>query len=416
MPPPPPPLLRVGQLHPEWHRLVSDQGRIPPPKRLVSLGEVRRTPIFGFRRFSPFLSDLDWWVAGVLVSQAGERLQGDVSLESNVFLLDALAKESQDHKALTLPPPKRPAQTLTTLVSSKRPKQNPQPTGRGRVKFKVKGRFPGHSAHRGKGRGANKGRNVPDVRMPACMKAPEVPPLTVRTSVQSPEKIAGRLSKFSGGAWSEIGADLWVMRIVQWGYKIPLVTLPPLRLQGQETTYPKGSLEWSSLSQSVQELRNKGAIEPTSLSRAVTADCSLFARQQGSGGRSYDLSSLKCFRALPELHYGDTSVIFRAPQQGQWLTSLDLKDAYFHIGSTQQTDAVLSQRHLLAVYSTVIRVVNQSKSISKILKPVLAIAHLHRVKIALVHRRLVVKTQGHARKLSSKHPGSSLCAESLGWF
>ena len=89
------------------------------------------------------------------------------------------------------------------------------------------------------------------------------------------------------------------MRIVQWGYKIPLVTLPPLRLQGQETTYPKGSLEWSSLSQSVQELRNKGAIEPTSLSRAVTADCSLFARQQGSGGRSYDLSSLKCFRALP---------------------------------------------------------------------------------------------------------------------
>ena len=83
---PPPPLLRVGQLHPEWHRLVSDQGKIPPPpKRLVSLGEVRRTPIFGFRRFSPFLSDLDWWVAGVLVSQAGERLQGDVSLESNVF-------------------------------------------------------------------------------------------------------------------------------------------------------------------------------------------------------------------------------------------------------------------------------------------------------------------------------------------
>ena len=74
--------------------------------------------------------------------------------------------------------------------------------------------------------------------------------------------------------------------------------------------------------------------------------------------------------------------IFRAPQQGQWLTSLDLKDVCFHIGSTQQTDAVLSQRHLLAVHSTVIRVVNQSESISKILKPVLAIAHLHRVKIS----------------------------------
>ena len=152
------------------------------------------------------------------------------------------------------------------------------------------------------------GRNVPDVRTPACMKAPEVPPLTVRTSVQS----AGRLSKFSGGgggAWAEIGADLWVMCIVQWGYKIPFVTLPPLRLQGQETTYPKGSLKWSSLSQSVQELRNKGAIEPTPFSRAFTADCSEW--------RPIIRSVLpQCLRALPELHYGDTSVNLQGPSTG----------------------------------------------------------------------------------------------------
>ena len=119
------------------------------------------------------------------------------------------------------------------------------------------------------------------------MKVPEVPPLLVRASDQSPEKIAGGLSKFS--RWSEIGADPWVMRIVQWGYRIPFVTLPPLRLQEHETTYPKGSLEWSSLNQSVQERRNKGAIEPAPLTPGFTmftAACSLFARQQGSGGRS----------------------------------------------------------------------------------------------------------------------------------
>ena len=127
----------------------------------------------------------------MLVSQAGDRLQGDVSLKSNAIMLDTLAKESQDHKARTLPPPKRPAPALTTLVSS------PQPTGRGRVKFKGKGHFSGQSAHRGKGRGAKKGRNVPDVRTPACMKAPEVPPLAIRTSVQSPEN-SRQAIKFSG--------------------------------------------------------------------------------------------------------------------------------------------------------------------------------------------------------------------------
>ena len=73
----------------------------------------------------------------MLVSQAGDRLQGDVSLKSNAIMLDTLAKESQDHKARTLPPPKRPSPALTNLVSSKKPKQNPQPMGRGRVKFKA---------------------------------------------------------------------------------------------------------------------------------------------------------------------------------------------------------------------------------------------------------------------------------------
>ena len=35
-------------------------------------------------------------------------------------------------------------------------------------------------------------------------------------------------------------ADPWVKRIVQWGYRIPFVKLPPLRYQGQETTIPRG--------------------------------------------------------------------------------------------------------------------------------------------------------------------------------
>ena len=50
-------------------------------------------------------------------------------------MLDTLAKKSQDHKVRTLPPPKRPAPALPTLVSFRKPKQNPQPTDRDRVKI-----------------------------------------------------------------------------------------------------------------------------------------------------------------------------------------------------------------------------------------------------------------------------------------
>ena len=55
---------------------------------------------------------------------------------------------------------------------------------------------------------------------------------------------------------------------------------------------------------------------------------------QGNRGVEADHRSVlpQCLRALPELHYGDASVNPQGPTQGQWLTSLDLKDAYFHIG------------------------------------------------------------------------------------
>ena len=83
------------------------------------------------------------------------------------------------------------------------------------------------------------------------------------------------------------------------GVQDPLCDAAATETSGTRDHIPQGVLKWSSLSQSVQELRNKGAIEPTSLSRAFTADCSLFTRQQGSGGRSYDLSSLNVFVHCP---------------------------------------------------------------------------------------------------------------------
>ena len=88
-----------------------------------------------------------------LVSQAGNRLQGDVSLKSNTVMLDTLAK-GQGQKARAPPQPKRHAPALPPSVSNKRPKQNPQPMGRGGCNFKGKDQFSGQSAKKGKGRGA----------------------------------------------------------------------------------------------------------------------------------------------------------------------------------------------------------------------------------------------------------------------
>ena len=235
-----PSLLRTGQLPPEWHRLVSDQGRITPETVSFTRGGGEFSELqSSLSKILAVLSDLDWWIAGVsnlikymqphlshneslqlagtysqryllescrsmeeleiqvtallsqlklrerdgylsrlhshvpvatrrdlrvsplvgefifdeeLVSQAGTRLQGDVSLKSITIMLDSLAK-GQGQRIRAPPQPKRPAPALPPLVSTKRPKQNPQPTGRGGGN-KGKGQFSGQSAKRGKGRGA----------------------------------------------------------------------------------------------------------------------------------------------------------------------------------------------------------------------------------------------------------------------
>ena len=237
----------------------------------------------------------------------------------------------------------------------------------------------------------------PDVRTPACMKAPEVPPLLVRASDQSPERIAGRLSKFSG-AWSEIGADPWVMHIVQWGYKIPFVTLPPLRLQRQETTYPKGSLKWSSLNQSVQELRNKGAIEPAPLTPGFYSRLFLVRKATGEWRPIIDLSSLNVFVHCPSFTMETPRSILRALQQGQWLTSLDLKDAYFHIGIDPVDRRYLRFCHNGTAWQFTVLPFglstsnDQSESIYQNTQTCTSICPPPSGKIAHVHRRLVEQT------------------------
>ena len=80
-----------------------------------------------------------------------------------------------------------------------------------------------------------------------------------------------------------------------------------------------------------------------------------------------------------------------------------LNDAYFHIGIDPADRRYLRFCHNGTSWQFTVLSFGLSTSLrvfTKILKPVLAIAHLHRVKIAHVHRRLVVKprdTPGSSR-------------------
>jgi len=56
-----------------------------------------------------------------------------------------------------------------------------------------------------------------------------------------------------------------------------------------------------------------------------------FDRQGGGMEANLDLSALNAYIQCPSFKMETAGSILRALNRGQWLTSLDLKDAYFHI-------------------------------------------------------------------------------------
>ena len=196
------------------------------------------------------------------------------------------------------------------------------------------------------------------------------------------------------------------------GVQDPLCNAAPLRLQGQETTYPKGSLKWSSLNQSVQELRNKGAIEPAPLTPGFYSRLFLVRKATGEWRPIIDLSSLNVFVHCTSFTMETPRSILRALHQGQWLTSLDLKDAYFHIGIDPADRHYLRFCHNGTAWQFTVLPFGLSTSprvFTKILKPVLAYAHLHRVKLHMYIDDWLLNPGTHQEALEQTSWLRSLC-------
>ena len=164
------------------------------------------------------------------------------------------------------------------------------------------------------------------------------------TSTSSPEKIAGRLSKFSGAV---------------------LCNAAPTETSGTGDHIPQGVPKVV-----VSEPVSARAVEQGS-DRASSTHPRLLQPlvpcHQGNRGVEADRSILpQCLRALPELHYGDASVNPRGFIRGPVVNVPRLERrllSHRDQPSGQTLLTPLSQRHRMAVHSAAIWFVNQSESI-----------------------------------------------------
>ena len=148
-----------------------------------------------------------------------------------------------------------------------------------------------------------------------------------------PMRVGGCLSPH-WRRWQEIGAETWVVTVLRDGYRVPFKDSPPplARTPVSFPTYRAGSPRAQALRQEVEAMLAKGALEiardpgPGFYSR-------LFLVEKATGGWRpvIDLSHLNDFIQLTPFKMETVASVLLSVREGDFLASLDLKDAYFQI-------------------------------------------------------------------------------------
>ena len=152
-----------------------------------------------------------------------------------------------------------------------------------------------------------------------------------KESFQQP-KVGARLGLF-WRAWERYQIDPWVLSVLKEGYKIPFHQPPPLSPIPQEFPSYLGNQEkHSSLQKEVLDMINKGAIEEISYIDPGFYN-RLFLVQKASGAWRpvLDVSRLNKFVIKTKFSMETIQSVLDSIQQDDWMISIDMKDAYFHV-------------------------------------------------------------------------------------
>ena len=189
-----------------------------------------------------------------------------------------------------------------------------------------------------------------EVRVPLELsKVPLIPPDPTTLPV------GGRLGYFHLN-WKFLGAHPSVIKTLEFGLQLPIgsVRIPSSRVPLINSQY--SSLEKNVvLCQAVVDMLLKGAIQEVrdSSSLAFYSRLFLVAKKTGGWRPVIDLSHLNLYLDFPTFRMETTQSIRNSLQVGQWTTSLDLEDAYFHVPMATTVHKLLRFQVMGKVYQFV---------------------------------------------------------------
>ena len=156
--------------------------------------------------------------------------------------------------------------------------------------------------------------------------------------------VGARLSRY-WEAWERRSVDPWVVSVLRDGYRIPFRghKLPPLSPTPRDyPSYLGDRVKFSALQAEVTELMEKQAIkEVTPETPGFYNRLFLVPKKEGTWRPVLDVSKLNLFVLKTKFSMETAQTVREAIGRGDWMVSLDMKDAYFHIPVHPQ-----SQRYL----------------------------------------------------------------------
>ena len=155
-------------------------------------------------------------------------------------------------------------------------------------------------------------------------------------------KIGGCLQAYWKN-WEDLEAPSFVVNVIREGYRIPMETPPPLSpVPIPFSSYQPASEKGMALQGEILDLVEKGAVEPAPLPSPGYYSLMFVVKKASGGWRPIiDLSHLNKFVKKTKFKMETVKSTLESIREGDWMFSLDLKDAYLQIPIHEDS------RHLL---------------------------------------------------------------------
>ena len=209
--------------------------------------------------------------------------------------------------------------------------------------------------------------------------------------------------------------DALVVEALRVGYRIPFDRRPPLSERPLSLpVYSPQSIKGVTLTQELQNLLRKGAVEPAPQSPGFYSRLFLVQKASGSWRPIIDLSTLNDYITSSHFHKETPRSVLSSIRPGDWMISLDLQDAYLQVPVHHNSRRYL--RFVVAGKSYQFRVLcfgltTVPQVFTRIMAPVFAILHRYGVRMLRYLDDWLILASTEIACIQSRDRLLSICTE-----